>query len=108
MEENAVTDKTFDKVVLHTTGLVLVKFGAMWCGPCLRMKPIIERFTLEHLGKIKVVEIDIDDCPKTSVAFGIKSIPTIMLFNSGIRIATKVGSVSDLELNAFVFKTQIS
>lgn len=96
-----VNDNNFDVEVLQADKLVLIKWTATFCGPCQRQKPIVEKFAEEH-PNIKVCEAETDDCPNMCSSFGIKSIPTLMLFNNGKHVGTKVGSSSYTEIEAFI------
>ncbi|WP_341763638.1 thioredoxin [Candidatus Tisiphia endosymbiont of Beris chalybata] len=90
---NDVTDGTFEKEVLESTMPVVVDFWASWCGPCKMLTPILEELSTELEGKIKVVKINIDDNPNTPSKFGIRSIPTMILFENGKNVATKMGAL---------------
>ncbi|MGF1572592.1 MAG: thioredoxin [Sumerlaeia bacterium] len=78
-----ITDETFEAEVLKSSEPVLVDFWAPWCGPCLRVGPIVEELSSENAGKAKIVKVDIDECPQTAEAFGVSSIPTLILFKGG-------------------------
>lgn len=86
-----VNDSSFESEVLQSSVPVLVEFGASWCGPCKRQYPILENVSNEYSDKLKVVKIDIDDAPDTTSKFGVRSVPTLVLFNSGELVTTKVG-----------------
>ena len=89
-----VTDITFDSEVLKGEVPVLVDFWAEWCGPCKMIAPILDEIATEYDGKVKVAKLNIDDNPGTPPQFGIRGIPTLMLFKNGKVAATKVGAVS--------------
>jgi len=89
-----IDDENFDSEVLKSEVPVLIDFGATWCPPCKAQLPILEEFAASHQEEIKVVKIDIDDSPRSTSRFGIRSIPALMLFNKGHRIDTKVGLTS--------------
>ena len=93
-------DENFEHDITSQNTPVLVDFGAEWCGPCKQLDPILEELANENIDKIKVFKINIDENPMTPQKFGVRGIPTIMLFNKGKLIDTKVGSLpkSALEL----------
>lgn len=97
-----VTDITFDSEVLKGEVPVLVDFWAEWCGPCKMIAPILDEIATEYDGKVKVAKLNIDDNPGTPPQFGIRGIPTLMLFKNGKVAATKVGAVSKSQLTAFI------
>ena len=89
-----VTDEDFEQTIANSKIPVLVDFWAEWCGPCRLLTPIIEELSLELDGKIKVVKMDIQNNPETPSKLGVRSIPTLMLFNDGKVIGTKIGAVA--------------
>ena len=97
-----VTDDTFDAEVLQGSEPVLVDYWAEWCGPCKMIGPVLEEVAEEFDGKVRVAKLNIDDNPTTPPKFGIRGIPTLMLFKDGAVEATKVGAVSKSELVAFI------
>ena len=97
-----VTDSTFDTEVLNSDVPVLVDYWAEWCGPCKMITPVLEEIASDYSGKIKVVKLNIDDNPDTPPKFGIRGIPTLMLFKGGEVEATKVGALSKSQLTAFI------
>jgi thioredoxin 1 len=97
-----VTDSTFEDEVLNTDGAVLVDYWADWCGPCKMIAPILDELAEEYAGKLKIAKLNIDENPGTPPKFGIRGIPTLMLFKDGNVEATKVGAVSKSQLSAFV------
>lgn len=101
-----VDDSNFDSEVLKSDVPVLVDFSATWCGPCQRQLPLLEKFATDNLTKIKVVKVDIDDAPGIAAKLGVKGVPTLMLFNGGTSVGTKVGLTSLAEMNSF-FMTKI-
>lgn len=97
-----VTDATFKNEVLDSATPVLVDYWAEWCGPCKMIAPILDEVAKEYAGKVKVVKLNIDDNAKTPGDFGIRGIPTLMLFKGGNAEATKVGALSKSQLTAFI------
>lgn len=97
-----VDDDNFEAEVLKSDVPVLVDFSATWCGPCKRLLPILERFASDNFAKVKVCKIDIDDAPTVTAKLGIRSVPTMMLFNAGASVGSKVGLVSLAEVTNFV------
>ncbi|MDX1344959.1 MAG: thioredoxin TrxA [Sedimenticolaceae bacterium] len=104
MSENIieVTDDSFEEEVLNSSEPVLVDYWAEWCGPCKMITPVLEEIASDYSGKIKVVKLNIDDNPDTPPKFGIRGIPTLMLFKGGEVEATKVGALSKSQLTAFI------
>jgi thioredoxin 1 len=97
-----VTDDSFENDVLKASGPVLVDYWAEWCGPCKMIAPVLEEIAKDYAGKIKVAKLNIDENPQTPPKFGIRGIPTLMLFKNGSVEATKVGAVSKSQLSAFI------
>lgn len=104
-EVKVLDDSNFDTEVSNYQGKVLVDFGATWCGPCKRQLPIIEKFAQESLGMVKVCTLDIDDAPNVVTKLGIRSVPTLLLFENGKQVSTKVGLTSFADLNAMLLGT---
>jgi thioredoxin 1 len=104
MSENIVhvTDSTFDADVLGSDKPVLVDYWAEWCGPCKMIAPILSEIADEYSDRVKVCKIDIDANQQTPPKYGIRGIPTLMLFRDGEVEATKVGAVSKSQLAAFL------
>ena len=100
-----VTDSTFEQEVLNSEIPVLLDYWAEWCGPCKMIAPILNDIADEYSGKIKVVKLNIDENPSTPAKFGVRGIPTLMIFKSGSIEATKVGAMSKSQLSAFIDST---
>lgn len=104
MSKNVVhtTDDSFEQDVLGADQPVLVDFWAEWCGPCKMVAPILDEIADEYAGKLKVVKIDIDSNPAMPRRFGVRGIPTLMIYKAGEVEATKVGAVTKSQLAAFI------
>jgi len=97
-----VTDDTFETEILKADGPVLVDYWADWCGPCKMIAPILDEISDEYGDRLKVAKLNIDENPGTPPKYGIRGIPTLMLFKNGNVEATKVGAVSKSQLTAFI------
>lgn len=97
-----VSDDTFDAEVLKSDLPVLVDYWAEWCGPCKVIAPVLEEIATEYDGRMKVCKLDIDANAGTPPKYGIRGIPTLMLFRNGEVEATKVGALSKSQLTAFL------
>lgn len=97
-----VTDANFDAEVLQSTKPVLVDYWAEWCGPCKMIAPVLDEIANEYGEKLKVVKLNIDENQSTPPKYGIRGIPTLMLFKNGNIEATKVGALSKSQLTAFI------
>lgn len=97
-----ITDDSFDDEVLAAELPVLVDFWAEWCGPCKMIGPVLEEIAGEYAGRVKVAKLNIDENPNTPPKFGIRGIPTLMLYKEGAVEATKVGAVNKSQLAAFL------
>ena len=102
MPTTKVTDTSFESDVLNASGPVVVDYWAEWCGPCKMIAPVLEEIAEEYAGKVKIAKLNIDDNPATPPKYGIRGIPTLMLFKDGNVEATKVGAVSKSQLSAFL------
>lgn len=96
------TDASFEQDVLKSDVPVLLDFWAPWCGPCKMIAPILDEVAAEFEGKLKVVKINIDENEQTPGQFGVRGIPTLMVFKDGQNVATKVGALAKGQLVAFV------
>ncbi len=97
-----VTDETFEEEVLKAEQPVLIDYWAEWCGPCKMIAPVLEEIAEDYAGRLKVAKLNIDENPATPPKYGIRGIPTLMLFKNGSVEATKVGAVSKSQLSAFI------
>lgn len=97
-----VTDDSFEQEVLKSAQPVLVDYWAEWCGPCKMIAPILEEIAGDYEGRLKIAKLNIDENPNTPPKFGIRGIPTLMLFKDGNVEATKVGALSKSQLTAFI------
>ncbi|GAB6050722.1 thioredoxin TrxA [Hydrogenophilus islandicus] len=97
-----VSDATFDQEVVKSELPVLLDFWAEWCGPCKMIAPILDEVADAYAGKLKVCKLNIDDNPETPSKFGVRGIPTLMLFKNGNVVATRVGALSKSQLTAFI------
>ena len=97
-----VSDATFDKDVLKSATPVLVDYWAEWCGPCKMIAPVLEDVAKSYAGRLTVAKLDIDANPGITGQFGIRGIPTLIVFKDGKPAATKMGALSKSQLTAFV------
>ncbi len=97
-----VTDDSFDPEVLKSEVPVLVDYWAEWCGPCKSIAPILDQVAKEYDGRLKIAKINVDENQQVPAKFGIRGIPTLMLFKNGNLEATRVGALSKSQLTAFL------
>ena len=102
MATKAVTDTSFESDVLNANGAVLVDFWAEWCGPCKQIGPALEDISNELGDKLTVAKVNIDENPETPGRYGVRGIPTLMIFRDGELAATKVGAAPKGQLVAWV------
>ena len=97
-----ISDESFEEEVLQSERPVLIDYWAEWCGPCKMIAPVLDEIATEYSDRLKVVKLNIDDNPQTPPKYGIRGIPTLMVFKDGQVEATKVGAVSKAQLTAFL------
>ncbi len=97
-----VSDDTFEEQVLKSDKPVLIDYWAEWCGPCKMIAPVLNEIADEYADRVTVAKLNIDENPETPPKYGIRGIPTLMLFKDGNVEATKVGAVSKSQLTAFI------
>ena len=102
MAEINVSESNFDEVVLKSELPVLVDFWATWCGPCRMLGPVVASVAKEEEGKVLIAKVNVDENPELAQRFGIRSIPTLMLFKDGIAVNTSLGFIPKDKLKAFI------
>jgi thioredoxin 1 len=97
-----LTDRSFEDDVLKSSMPVLVDYWAEWCGPCKMIAPILDEVATEYAGKLRIAKLNIDENPESARKYGVRGIPTLMLFKNGANEGTKVGALSKSQLIAFI------
>ncbi|MGB6103735.1 MAG: thioredoxin TrxA [Pusillimonas sp.] len=97
-----VSDASFEADVINSDLPVLVDYWAAWCGPCKMIAPLLDEAAKQYQGRVIIAKVDVDENPDTAAKFGVRGIPTLMLFKDGKAAATKVGALSKSQLNAFL------
>ncbi len=97
-----VSDASFEQDVLKSGAPVLVDYWAEWCGPCKMIAPLLDEVAKDYAGKLTIAKVNVDNNQGTAAKFGIRGIPTLMLFKNGSAVATKVGALSKSQLTAFI------
>jgi len=98
----AVTDASFEADVINSSQAVLVDFWAEWCGPCKALAPVLDEIADEYDGKVTIAKVNVDENDQTPPKYGIRGIPTMLLFKDGAVVATKMGALSKAELSTFI------
>lgn len=99
---STISDDSFEQDVLQSDVPVLVDYWAEWCGPCKMIAPVLEELAPEYAGRLKIAKLNVDENPGTPPKYGIRGIPTLMLFKDGEVAATKVGALSKSQLTEFI------
>lgn len=102
MTSVAVTDAEFENEVLKSDKPVVVDFWAEWCGPCKTLSPVVDELAEEMKDKVKVVKVNIDEAPEAPTKYGVRGIPTLMIFKNGEIVDTRVGGMPKTQLSEWV------
>ncbi|MEZ5813966.1 MAG: thioredoxin [Alphaproteobacteria bacterium] len=102
MSSTAVTDTNFEDEVLQSDKPVVVDFWAEWCGPCKQLSPVIDELAGEMKDRVKIVKINIEDAPETPSKYGVRGVPTLMLFKNGQVVGTRVGGMPKSQLAEWI------
>ena len=104
MNENIIhtSDANFQDDVINSDTPVLVDYWAEWCGPCKMIAPVLEEIAVDYEGKLKICKMDVDANTETAPKYGIRGIPTLILFSNGDKVGEKVGALSKSQLAAFI------
>lgn len=97
-------DTSFGQEVLEAEGTVVVDFWAEWCGPCRALSPVVDEVAEELVGKVKIVKVNIDESPETPTKYGVRGIPTLMIFKDGQVVDTRVGGMAKGQLSEWIEK----
>ncbi|MCB1650995.1 MAG: thioredoxin [Alphaproteobacteria bacterium] len=102
MSSLGVSDAEFDKEVLQADQPVVVDFWAEWCGPCKQLSPVVDELAQELAGRVKVVKVNIDESPNVPTQYGVRGIPTLMIFKGGKLVDTRVGGMPKSQLSEWI------
>jgi thioredoxin 1 len=102
MATSVVTDESFETDVLQASGTVVVDFWAEWCGPCKMIAPALEEISEEMSGQVKITKLNIDENQNMAMKYGVRSIPTLILFKDGQPVATQIGAAPKNKLAAWI------
>ena len=102
MSTHTITDSNFDEEIKNSKIPILVDFWAEWCGPCKQLGPLVDEASIEFQDKIVVCKMDVDANRETAAEYGIRSIPTLMIFENGELAGTEVGAITKLQLEEFI------